>query len=80
MTSVPAYAGTWKTRQANAPTLQIWDGSGFVSYWYVAPECSGLAENAWVQNTKADVGATVAQTRVMAIKMGKSFLSHIWGK
>lgn len=59
MTSVPAYAGTWKTRQANAPTLQIWDGSGFVSYWYVAPECSGLAENAWVQNTKADVGATV---------------------
>ena len=58
MTSVPAFTGKWKDRQANAPMLQIWDGSGFVSYWYVAPSCSGLAADAWVQNSKVDVGTT----------------------
>ena len=59
MTSVPAYTGTWKTRAANAPTLQVWDGSTFVSYWYVAPSCSGLAADAWVTGTaKTDVGAS----------------------
>ena len=51
MTSVPAFEGKWKERAANAPTLQVWDGSGFVSYWYVAPACSGLAKNAWVTGT-----------------------------
>ena len=59
MTGVPAYTGTWKTRQANAPTLQVWDGAGFVSYWWVAPACSGLSADAWVTGTaKADVGPT----------------------
>ena len=58
MTSVPAYEGNWKTR-ANAPTLQIWDGSGFVSYLWVAPACSGLQADAWVTGTsKVDVGPT----------------------
>ena len=59
MTSVPAFAGKWKERASSAPTLQVWDGSGFVSYWYVAPACSGLEENAWVTGTgKIDVGTT----------------------
>ena len=59
MTGIPAFAGKWKDRSGNAPTLQVWDGTTFVPYMWCAPACTGLDKDAWIKGAvKADVGPT----------------------
>lgn len=65
MSNVPAFAGKWKDRgkNNNSATIQVWNGIGFDSYYWVAPACSGAAANCWVgssgsQGAGSDIGAT----------------------